>query len=159
MGEIILISVAAIIFSLAFIVLIFLIMRINNRINETNIFLSNNYEKFAPELKSVVDLAIRYWELNNSIAGLKEMIPDPKYKKMNSSLRKISEYLSQNDVEVIDYTGRAYTDGIVVDVISSEIDPAVKKPLIKETYSPAVIYRGNLIKKAQVIIAKGKEEK
>lgn len=110
------------------------------------------FVKFDPKINELVDLAVDYWRLEKRIEKIKPQLTPENIKRMESSLRRIENYLRKNYIELSDYTGRFANDGINVDVIAVERDSTIKKPIIKETIEPMVYYKGNLRRKSQVII-------
>lgn len=113
------------------------------------------YEKnvrFDPKIDKLIDLAIDHWRLKKNVEKVKSQLSEEDAKRIDSSICRVENYLRENDIEVNDYTGRSANDGINVDIISVEQDPSLKKPIIKETIIPAVLYKGSLRKKSQVVI-------
>lgn len=128
---------------------------------EIKSLLYDKHVHFDPKIDKLVDLAIDHWRLKKNVEKIKTQLSPEDAKRIDNSLRRVENYLHENDIEVSDYTGRSANDGINVDVISVEQDPSLKKPIIKQTIVPAVSYKGSLRKKSQVVIldnSQGKEQ-
>ena len=64
------------------------------------------------------------------------------------------KYLEKYDVSVISYTNQKYNEGLNLDILSIESDSNIFEPTIKETVEPTVMCKGQIIKKAKVILLK-----
>jgi hypothetical protein len=60
--------------------------------------------------------------------------------------------LDKNDISVVDYTDNKYNEGLNLDILSIEKDPKIPHSIVKETHEPAVMHKGQLIKKAKVVV-------
>ena len=126
---------------------------------EIKSLLYDKHVHFDPKIDKLVDLAIDHWRLKKHIDKVKPQLSPEDAKRIDNSIRRIENYLHENDIDVSDYTGRSANDGINVDVVSVEQDPLLKKPVIKETVIPAVSYKGSLRKKSQVVILDNSQSK
>ena len=73
-------------------------------------------------------------------------------KALQNTAEKLKRFVQRNDIEVTDYTGQIYNEGMNVDILSSEKDSELNQSIIFETHEPAVTHKGILIRKAKVII-------
>lgn len=119
---------------------------------EIKSLLYDKHVHFDPKIDKLVDLAVDHWRLKKHIEKIKPQLSTEDAKRVDNSIRRMENYLHENDIEVNDYAGRSANDGINVEVVSVEQDPSIEKPIIKETIVPAVTYKGSLRKKSQVII-------
>jgi hypothetical protein len=108
------------------------------------------------DITSMIDLAIEIWRLQERL------------KKMSLSLgkddaasvfagEKIRDIFSQIGIEIRDFTGQPYNEGMSLDVLTSDYPVGENPPhrIVQETISPAVYFDGKLVKMSQVIIGKG----
>lgn len=106
----------------------------------------------TPSTQDMVDLAIELWRLEKKLSKVKDKLSDDENKALNNSLDRLKRFLSKNDLEVIDYTGQNYNEGMNVDVLHIDKDPSLKQNIIFQTHEPAVLHLGKLYRKAKVII-------
>ena len=110
--------------------------------------------KIAPETESIFDFAIELWRLEKKLARFIGGLPEDQKKAVENSIAKLSRLLEKSDVEIRDYTNQKYNEGMNVEIISSEKDANISHSIVKETIEPAVLHKGQIIKKAKVIILK-----
>jgi molecular chaperone GrpE (heat shock protein) len=106
----------------------------------------------AAQGSGLIDHAVAIWRLENNIQPYICDEEDRVAKKLKSSMHKVKQFLGKNQVEIIDYTGQRYNDGMNIEILSQESDAGTVSPIITETFSPEVRWNGNIIKKAQVIV-------
>lgn len=106
----------------------------------------------TPQTQDVADMAIELWRLEKRLAKTEEKLSSDENKALSNSVDKIRRFVQKNDIEVTDYTGQAYNEGMNLDILSSEKDPELKQSIVYETHEPAVTHKGILIRKAKVII-------
>ena len=70
-------------------------------------------------------------------------------------MSRMHRYLEIHDIEVQDYTNKSFNEGLNVDVISVVKEEGVSSPVIKETIEPTILSKGQLIRKAKVIVLEG----
>lgn len=104
------------------------------------------------ETQDVADMAIELWRLEKRLAKAEEKLSSDENKALNNSVDKIRRFVQKNDIDVTDYTGQVYNEGMNLDILSSEKDPDLKQSIVYETHEPAVTHKGILIRKAKVII-------
>lgn len=101
------------------------------------------------DLKS---LAVAKWRLEKWLenAEVEKKLP------AESSLRVIDEYLTEQNITIVDLTGYEYDPGLAVDVVCVEAPKSrSRKPsMITEMLSPIVLINGEVSLRGQVIISK-----
>lgn len=102
--------------------------------------------------KDLIELAVEVWRIEKRIGDLLTNLSDSQKVGMENSIRKIRAYLTKNDIEIIDYTKQKYNDGLNLDVLSIEKKAKLTTPIIKETIEPTILCKGQVIKKAKVIL-------
>jgi hypothetical protein len=102
--------------------------------------------------KDLIELAVEIWRIEKRIGDLLTNLSDSQKTGMESSIRKIRTYLTKNDIEIIDYTNQKYNEGLNLDVLSIEKKPRLVIPIIKETIEPTILCKGQVVKKAKVIL-------
>lgn len=103
-------------------------------------------------MSNIKEVAIAYWRLQKWIASVDV---DRKI-AAESSLRTLKDFLKENDVEVIDLTGKQYDPGLSVEVLFFEDEDADSEniPTIVEMTQPIIIQNSSVIEFGQVVIAK-----
>ena len=71
---------------------------------------------------------------------------------MENSIQKLKRYLEKYDVEILDYKNQKFNEGLNLDVLSVEKDSSIQEPQIKETIEPTIMLKGQVIRKAKVIL-------
>jgi len=108
--------------------------------------------EILPPTNEIADLAIELWRLDKRLVKAEEKLSDDENKALHNSVGKIRRFVHRSDIEVTDYTGQAFNEGMNLDILSSEKDSELKQSIIYETHEPAVTHKGILIRKAKVII-------
>lgn len=155
----ILINTVAVIFIIAF-----LLAKKNNTSNGDY---SDLYERIKNDIKftfepmvdiplgvdEIVELATEVWRIEQRLTKASENIPEIHQRSLSNSISRLKSYLSKYDVEIYDYTGQKYNDGLNFDILSREQDPALESPIVKETVEPTITCRGKVVKRAKIILA------
>jgi len=107
------------------------------------------------DISSIIDLAIEVWRLQ---ARMKRMSAAMGKEDPASvfAMEKIRGIFSQIGIEIRDFTGQPYNEGMSLDVLTCDY-PAGENPshrIIQETINPAVYFDGKLVKMSQVIVGK-----
>lgn len=105
----------------------------------------------SQENKDLASLAIEIWRLEKKITKIG--LSGDNVQSIDNSISKIKIYLTKNKIEVTDFTGSSYNDGLNVDVLSIS-DEKRDKPFISDTIEPMVKFNGNIVKRAKVIVTK-----
>lgn len=100
----------------------------------------------------LVELAVDIWRMEQRLAKITESLPENHKKGLENSVHKLRKYISNYDVEIIDYTNQKFNDGLNLDVLSVEKDPTVTTPTVKETIEPTIVVKGQVVKKAKIIL-------
>lgn len=104
-------------------------------------------------VEEIVDLATEVWKIEQRISKASENMPEIHQKGLSSSVNRLKSYLNKYDVEIQDYTGQKYNDGLNFDVLSREQDPTLEFAIVKETVEPTITCRGRVVKRAKIILA------
>ncbi len=108
--------------------------------------------ELTPSTQSLVELAVEVWRLEKRLQKSSESLSEDQNKAFDNSLAKLQRYLEKNDISLTDYTDKKYNEGMNLDILSIEKDPDIPHSIIKETHEPAVLHKGQLIKKAKVVV-------
>ncbi len=124
------------------------------RITNKNITdsVKSQFINLTPSSQSLVELAVEVWRLEKRIQKSTESLSEDQNKAFQNSLAKMHRYLEKNDISVVDYTDNKYNEGLNLDILSIEKDPKIPHSIVKETHEPAVMHKGQLIKKAKVVV-------
>lgn len=101
----------------------------------------------------IVELATEVWRIEQRLNKASENIPEIHQRSLSNSISRLKSYLSKYDVEIHDYTGQKYNDGLNFDILSREQDPTLESPIVKETVEPTITCRGKVVKRAKIILA------
>lgn len=101
---------------------------------------------------SLVNLAIEHWRL----AAWLQSSPDRAGAgPARHALRKLQDFLTANQLEVQTLDGRAFDPGLAARVVDSIEDKSLppERVMIVETLSPMVLWRGQVVRPAEVVTA------
>lgn len=99
-----------------------------------------------------IELALEVWRIEQRISKIIAVIPESQVKGLENSIQKLKRYLEKYDVEILDYKDQKFNEGLNLDVLSVEKDPSIQEPKIKETIEPTIMLKGQVIRKAKVIL-------
>lgn len=105
----------------------------------------------SPQLKDLIELSIEIWRLENRINKNSD-IQESQKEMIRNSIQKMKRYLEKNDIEILDYTDKAFNEGRNLEILAVEKDPSVENPIIKETKEPTIMCKGRVVRKGKVII-------
>lgn len=108
--------------------------------------------QITPETESIIELAIETWRMEQRLGKVTSILPENQKRGMENSLTKFKRFLEKYDIEVVDYTGQKYNEGLNIEILSVEKDPLVTERTIKETVEPSIISKGRVIKRAKVVL-------
>lgn len=108
--------------------------------------------QIAPSTVDLIDLAVEVWRVSVRIEKVAPEIQEVQRKGIETSLQKLKRHLDRYDLEVVDYTGQKYNEGLNLDVLNVEKDASVTVPTVKETVEPTVLHKGQVVKKAKIIL-------
>jgi len=100
----------------------------------------------------LIELATEVWRIEQRLAKVADILPENQRKGLENSVHKLKRYISNYDIEVIDYTNQKFNDGLNLDVLSIEKDQSMTTPVVKETVEPTILVKGQVVKKAKVIV-------
>lgn len=103
-------------------------------------------------VNDLVDLAIEVWRMEQRISKSASSLPEQQLKGLENSIQKLKRYLSKYDIEIVDYKNQKYNDGLNLDILSVEKNPSLSEPTIKETIEPTVLCKGQVVRKAKIIL-------
>lgn len=103
-------------------------------------------------VEALVELAVEVWRIEQRLAKVSSGLSDIQRKGLESSVQKLRRYLEKYDIEIRDYTNQKFNEGLNLDVLSVEKDPAITEPIIKETVEPTIMCKGQVVKKAKIIL-------
>lgn len=128
--------------------------QISFRVTNKNITdsVKSQFINLTPSSQSLVELAVEVWRLEKRLQKSSESLSDDQNKAFQNSITKMQRYLDKNDISVVDYTDAKYNEGLNLDILSMEKDPSIPYSIVKETHEPAVMHKGQLIKKAKVVV-------
>lgn len=114
--------------------------------------------KISPEVGDLTALAVEVWRIEQRLNRVSSDLDETQAKGLKSSLMKLNRYLERHDIEFKDFTNQRFNEGLNLDVIATEHDSDIKEPTIKETIEPTIMCRGQVIKKAKVVLVKNGQE-
>ena len=120
--------------------------------DEIRLSVSPHFVQITPEAESIIELAIETWRMEQRLGKVASVLPENQKRGMESSLTKFKRFLEKYDIEVIDYTGQKYNEGLNIEILSVEKDPLATERTIKETVEPSIISKGRVIKRAKVVL-------
>src|SRR3989338_1495432 len=103
-------------------------------------------------VSELIELATEVWRIEQRLAKIAEILPENQRKGLENSVHKFKRYISNYDSEIIDYTNQKFNDGLNLDVLSVEKDQSVTTPTVKETVEPTILVKGQVVKKAKIIL-------
>lgn len=112
-------------------------------------FVAPNFINLSPNTDDFTQFAIEIWRLEQSVLKMDESFSENQKKRLTNSVEKMKRYLEKYDISIIDYTGQKFNDGLNLDVLSGRVD---NESIIQETVEPTIMYRGQVIKKAKIIL-------
>lgn len=135
-------------------------MGTSNQFNELHLKIREDIKyAVAPKFMEIsvgvtelIELATEVWRIEQRLAKVVDTLPENHKKGLENSLHKLKRYISKYDIEIVDYTNQKFNDGLNLDVLSIEKDPNVKAPIVKETIEPTILCKGQVVKKAKIIL-------
>jgi len=120
--------------------------------NDINFAVAPNSINLSPSADDLIQFAVEIWRVEKRVAKLKETLLDNQIRGLENSVQKFKRYFEKYDIEVVDYTNKKFNDGLNLDVLSVEKNAIINDPIIKETVEPTILYRGQVVKKAKIIL-------
>ena len=147
--------------------MLLLLRRSQNRSDSRQDRFDELYTKLSQEIKfavapkslqlsvsanELVELAMEIWRMEQRLTKVADTLPENHRKGLENSMLKLKKYISNYDIEIVDYTNQKFNDGLNLDVLSVEKDPTVATPTVKETVEPTILVKGQVVKKAKIIL-------
>lgn len=150
----------SIIIILLILALILFAVLVTNKLSRRLLFLhkhisdsvQSKFIDISPNTQSLIEAAIEVWRLEKRVNKLSKDLSEDQNKAFENSITKLKRFLDKNDITFTDYTDQKYNEGLNLDVLSIDKDKNVAESIIKETHEPAVFHKGQLIKKAKVVV-------
>jgi hypothetical protein len=103
-------------------------------------------------LSSMLSLATEYWRLCGALRAVGVSAPG------RHALRKMEDFLRECELEIQTLDGRPYDPGLAVRVIDAVEDSGMAggQAVIEETLSPMILWRGRVVRQADVVVRQGK---
>jgi hypothetical protein len=111
-----------------------------------------HFIEYSAETKDLADMAVDVWKLEKRLGTIKQNLPVDQVKSFENSIARLKRVLAKCEIEILDYTGKKYNEGLNVDILSIEKDQALAFPHIREMIEPAILCKGTIIKKGKVIV-------
>jgi len=112
--------------------------------------------ELSPSVSDLVELAVEIWRMEQRIAKSASSLPEQQLKGLDNSIQKLKRYISKYDIEIVDYKNQKYNDGFNLDILSVEKDSSLSEPIIKEIVGPTVLCKGQVVRKAKIILINNK---
>lgn len=103
-------------------------------------------------VSDLVDLAVEIWRIDQRLTKSMSVLPENHQKGLQISIEKLKRYVGKYDIEILDYTNQKFNDGLNLDILSVEKDPSLPAPIIKETIEPTILVKGQVVRKAKIIL-------
>jgi molecular chaperone GrpE (heat shock protein) len=113
---------------------------------------SPKFIEVSPSLSDLTDFAIEIWRIEQKISKCSSLLPENQQIGLETSIQRFKRYLERQDIEIIDYTGKKFNEGLNLDVLSIEKNSSSSESIIKETVEPTIMCKGQLIRKAKIIL-------
>ncbi len=112
------------------------------------------FVKLSLEVNDLVDLAVEVWRIEQRLAKSASNLPENQLQGLGNSIQKLKRYLEKYDVQIVDYRDTKYNKGLNLDILSVEKDPTLLEPRVKETVEPTIMCKGQVVRKAKIILLK-----
>lgn len=102
----------------------------------------------AVPLASLAELAVECWRLEQGPGA-----QDPRARHV---ARRLARFLDERELSFLDLTGRPHDAGLAAEVLDVVHDAGLPPgaAFVAETVSPVVLWRGRVLRHAQVIVRK-----
>jgi hypothetical protein len=106
-------------------------------------------------VSALAALAVEYWRIGTWINAANAAGAGP----ARHAIRKMGDFLKSVEVDVEGMEGKTFDAGMACVVVDSVEDEAMEagKVVIEETVSPMVMWKGKVVRNAQVVTRKGKK--
>lgn len=106
-------------------------------------------ETLPVSLSSLADVGVECWRLSR--------LPSAANGAARHSLRRIEDFLKKCELEVVSIDGRTFDSGLAARVIDAVDDPSLPagQSVVSQTLQPMVLWRGVVIRQADVVTRRG----
>ncbi len=104
------------------------------------------------KVSDLVELGVEMWRMEQRAMKCLAGLPENQQIGLHNSLQKLKKYLTKCDIEIIDYTGQKFNEGFNLDVLSIEKNTEGSQSTVKETLEPTVMYKGQVVRKAKIVL-------
>ena len=110
----------------------------------------------AVPLASLITLGVEQWRLATWLAA--NPVASGSTAPARHALRKLEDFLRAHGIEAQSLDGRPFDAGLAARVIDTVEDPKMEAgtSVIEETLSPMILYRGQVVRAAEVVTRRGK---
>ena len=107
----------------------------------------------AVPLSAIVELGVEQWRLTAWLARLPGAAAAP----ARRAARKVDDFLRAREVEVRALDGHPFDAGLAATVVHAEDDPGMAdgEAVVSETVAPLVLWRGRVVRPAEVFVRRG----
>ena len=114
----------------------------------------------SADRQTIADVATSLWRAKQRTLGTKsEPEISPELRKILRPIKSALDSMARLGVEIQDFTGLPFVQGMALDVISSQPNSALSADRICETLKPGIRFRGESIQGGEVIIEGPPSEK
>lgn len=100
-------------------------------------------------------VGIAVWKLAGRMLDEKTKEPKDEYRRLWRHVEAVRDALAEIGVDVIDWTGKRYVEGMSLNVVSEEERPGTKEPEIIETLLPTIRFRKQIqIQQGEVVVSR-----
>lgn len=120
---------------------------------ENSDFQSNNSDSQKSSFDDLVKIAVENRRISRRLQKNIDKLDENMKNWMEFSITKISEILTANGIQIFDYIGKKYIEGMNwVEIISVEKTEEKIEPKVIDCLEPGIIIWDKLYKKAKVVI-------
>lgn len=95
------------------------------------------------------------WKLAGRMLDAETKAPKDEYRRLWRHVEAIRDALTDVGVDVIDFTGKRYDEGMSLKVVSEEERPGTKEPEIIETLRPTIRFRKQIqLQQGEVVVSR-----
>ena len=117
---------------------------------------SNHYREYR-KLFSAVGTAV--WKLEQRMLDPETKEPREEFRKVWRHVEAIKDALAEAGVDIIDWTGKRYDDGMSLKVVSEEEREGTKEAEIVETLLPTIRFRKEVqLQQGEVVVGRPPRE-
>jgi len=103
-------------------------------------------------VQALVKVATDAWRMQRKMVEPDSTVPKEEFKRVYRHIDSIMDALAEAQIELRDPTGANYDSGMALRVVSFEDMENVNRETVKETIKPAILWKGQLVQHAEVII-------